>query len=111
METTEYAEYTEMQGLPPPLHPVKAQGALPQLFRKGKGFAGFSTSRTILHAARNGHISISRQRALKAPVGIGKLELETFSHWHIFKPCKCALARRAQEIGTSRTQQGVKINS
>ena len=29
-----------------------------------KGFAGFSTSRTILHAARNGHISISRQRAL-----------------------------------------------
>ena len=30
METTEYAEYTEMQGLPPPLHPAKAQGALPQ---------------------------------------------------------------------------------
>ena len=23
-----------MQGLPPPLHPAKAQGALPQLFKK-----------------------------------------------------------------------------
>ena len=59
-----------MQGLTPPLHPAKAvagplpRGALPQLLENGKGFAGFSTSRTILHAARNGHISISRQRAL-----------------------------------------------
>ena len=31
-ETTEYTEHTEMQGLAPPLHPAKAQGALPQLF-------------------------------------------------------------------------------
>ena len=67
-----------MQGLPPPLHPAKTQGALPHFFLKEasqekgaappqhcqKGASLFSTSRTILHAARNGHISMSRQRAL-----------------------------------------------
>ena len=60
---------TPPQGLAPPLHPAKAQGTLPQFLGKGEGFAGFSTSRTVLHTARNGHISISRQRALMCRQG------------------------------------------
>ena len=90
-----------------------------------KCFAGFSRSCTILHAARNGHISIFRQRALACrQEGVSLMSLLSLKSFYPRapqalqmrhrasarkKPCKCALARRAQEIGASRLQLGVSV--
>ena len=78
-----------------------------------------------MHAARNGHISISRQRALAC-----RLELASFSHllWQCFRrqatlgvalpprgagaACKCALAKRgnAPAKGAKAASRGTKCH-
>ena len=94
-----------------PCTPRKRRALYPNLLEERGGyaaalpegcFAGFSTSRTILHAARNGHISISRQRALACRQEGASLLLKSFY------PRRLARQRAKSPERAARIQPGVQ---